>query len=114
MSTTTQHATTAFVPFSANEPTAGPEVEVPATPCTAAAMRYVSERKSRGELARTTERNVTNCLRRFTRTLGCKPCGQITQRDITRWLHDRQHLSQGSRRTEIGIVDGFLTWVLDE
>jgi site-specific recombinase XerD len=85
---------------------------VPATPCTDAAMRYVAERRARGELARTTQRNITNCLRRFTRTLGDKPCGTITQRDITRWLNDRQHLSQGSRRTEIGIVDGFLAWLV--
>lgn len=86
--------------------------EVPATACMSSAMFYVKERRARGELAPTTVRNITNCLRRFARTVGDKDPSALTQRDITRWLADRQHLSQGSRRTEIGIVDGWLDWLV--
>ena len=85
---------------------------MPGTPCMVSAMAYVKERRVRGELAPTTVRNVTNGLRRFCRTVGDKQPSAITQRDITRWLADRQHLSQGSRRTEIGIVDGWLAWLV--
>jgi site-specific recombinase XerC len=84
------------------------------TPCIEAAELYVRRRRARGELRPASAGNIRNCLRRFASTLGDKQPGVITLRDVERWQEHRPHLSPGSRRSEIGIVAGWLDWLVAE
>lgn len=98
-------------------PTAGvmsKEGAVAGTACIEAAEEYVRRRKARGELRPMSAQNMRHCLRRFCATLGDKDPAKITLRDIERWQEARPHLSQGSRRSEIGIVAGWLDWLVAE
>lgn len=73
------------------------------------ARQYVDGRKARGELARTTIRNMRFSLMRFTEAVAVD---RPTAMDVDRWLQSIGHLQPRTRQKEISDVKGFCAWLV--
>jgi hypothetical protein len=78
------------------------------------AMRYVQERRARGEFSLETMRTVRSILTRFANTANpTTPVGALTKRHVRVWW-STLNVGASSTRHQLSTVRTFLRWCVDE
>ena len=78
---------------------------------TAAAAKYLAERRATGALTRDSARQTRNVLSAFTDHCP-QLAGGIRKRDVLRWLRTLTHLSAATRHRYWGVAHGFTAWLM--
>lgn len=76
------------------------------------ALRYVTERKHRGEYTKTSAKTAADVLALFVKTIGDKPPSKVTKRSVEKW-RDSLRVAPGTIRNRISIVRTFFEWCID-
>lgn len=76
------------------------------------ALRYVGERKRRGEIEPITARNISNHLMSFAVSYGKRPVQQLSHKAVERWLEEmhEQGLAPSTRAVRLSSLRTFARW----
>lgn len=75
-------------------------------------LRYVGERKRRGEIQPITARNVRNHLIHFADSFGRRPLNQLSYKAVERWLEEmhRDGLAASTKALRLSSLRNFARW----
>lgn len=75
-------------------------------------LRYVGERKRRGEIQPNTARNVRNHLIHFADSYGNRPLRQLSYKAVERWLEQMHHdgLAESTKALRLSSLRNFARW----
>ena len=85
------------------------------TPCMQhLAHRYLTGRRTRGELCRVVWQGHGYVLAGFAATYGHRPPHRLARADIDRWAATQSRLAPATRRKNVAVVRGFCNWLVDQ
>lgn len=75
-------------------------------------LRYVGERKRRGEIQPNTARNIRNHLIDFAESFGKRPLNQLSYRAVERWLEHmhKDGLAESTKALRLSSLRNFARW----
>ena len=76
-------------------------------------IRYVAERRRRGELNASTARDVSYHLLQFSAAHGARPLDKLTTRAVDRWLARHRSWKPSTTRTRWSTVHRFCLWLVE-
>jgi site-specific recombinase XerD len=91
----------------------GPTASQPEPTLRPLVIRYIAERRNRGEIEPITARSIRNHLYGFADSFGRRHLANMGRSDVERWLTTIAGLAPSSKRCYYGSVNGFLIWLVE-